>query len=479
MPETPDDRSRARRALAVCSLAAFMAFLDVTIVNVAFPDLQRYFPTVREDELSWVLNGYNVVFSAALVPAGRLADMVGRRRLFLIGLLLFTVASAGCAAAPSVWWLIAARIVQAIGAAAVIPSSIALLLHEYPAERRLAATSMLGACAAAAAAFGPTVGGVLIEVLDWRLVFLVNVPIGVATMVWGARVLRESADQRRGRMPDLLGAAALALGLGALALTITKGNDWGWTSPRTVGPFAGAFALIGLALWRSARHPAPVLELSLLRLRPVAAGNAALVLFSIGIYGKILVDVLYLSDVWHLRPVLTGLALAPGPLITAACAPVAGMLADRFGGKLIAGIGVVVYGLGCVWFATVPGVEPNYLTEWLPGSFLTGIGNAMAFPVLTGVAVASLPISRFATGSAVNATARQVGAALGVAVVVAILGPLGGLESRDALLSGFWCTGAASGLALFAVLALRRPAAVPPVGSDPPLPAPSAPDRVG
>src|SRR4051794_25891175 len=202
-------RGSRRQTHAVCALAAFIAFLDVTIVHVAFPDMERYFSSVGSAGLSWVLNGYNVVFAALLVPAGRFADLLGRRRVFLGGLIAFTLASIGCALAPTVWALVALRVLQAIGAAAVIPTSIALLLEEYPVQRRLTATAVLGACAAAAAAFGPIIGGLLIELMDWRLVFLVNLPLGVVALAWGARTLRESADPARGAVPDLLGALFL------------------------------------------------------------------------------------------------------------------------------------------------------------------------------------------------------------------------------------------------------------------------------
>jgi EmrB/QacA subfamily drug resistance transporter len=458
MDQRSESRTDHRRVLGVCALAGFMAFLDVTIVNVAFPNMEHYFPAASRSDLSWILNGYNVMFSAMLVPAGRLADLVGRRRVFLAGLILFTVASLGCALAPNEWLLVAARVVQAVGAAAVIPTSIALLLREYPVQRRLAATSVLGACAAAAAAVGPTVGGLLVELMDWRLVFLVNLPIGVIAVLWGASVLRESAVPSRGARPDLLGAGLLAVGLGAVVLVIVEGNEWGWATTRVLATAATGLALVGAALWRSARHPAPVLDLGLLRLRPVAAGNAALVLFAIAIYGKILVDVLYLTEVWQLRPLYAGLALSPGPLITAACAPIAGRFADRYGARRIAAMGVVLYALGCVWFATVPGTQPAYLTHWLPGSLLTGVGNSMAFPILTGVAVSSLPYEKFGIGSAVNATARQIGAALGVAIVIAVLSTVTGAHGergQAALDRGFWFTCVAAVLSLAGVLALR------------------------
>lgn len=448
---------RRRQVLGVCALGVLMAFLDVTIVNVAFPDMKRSFVEVSSADLSWVLTAYNVVFSALLVPAGRFADLIGRRRVFLAGLVVFTVASVACALAPTVWVLVAARIAQAVGAAAVIPTSIALLLTEFPPHRRLSATTLLGACAAASSAFGPTAGGLLIELMDWRLVFLVNVPLGVLAVLWGMSVLRESTDPTRGAVPDVLGACCFAIGFGALVLGIVQGRQWGWTSGAVITCAVVSAVLIGITMRRSTRHPAPVIELSLFRLRQVAAGNAALVLFAMSIFAKILVDVLFLTSVWHLRPLYAGLVLAPGPLITAMCAPIAGRLAERYGPRLIATIGVVTYSVGCAWFAVVPGERVDYVAHWLPGSVLTGIGNAMAFPIMTGVAVASLPLARFATGSAVNAAARQLGAVLGVAVVIAILGGSTMTDgAADALVTAFWFTCAAAAFAVFGTVLLGR-----------------------
>src|SRR5437870_3568979 len=194
---------RLRAVVVVCSLAAFMAFLDATIVNVAFPSIQRSFPNVERSWLSWVLNGYNIVFAALLVPAGQLADLVGRRRVFMAGLLAFTLASLLCAVAPSAEALVALRLLQAVGAALLVPTSLGLLLGELSLERRIGGIAMLGASAAVAAAVGPSLGGLLRAASNWRLVFLVNVPLGAAALMMGRRVLREQHDLEQGRVPDL------------------------------------------------------------------------------------------------------------------------------------------------------------------------------------------------------------------------------------------------------------------------------------
>ena len=456
---------RHLKVLLVTGLAAFMAFLDVTIVNVAFPDIQRSFPGSTRAELSWVLTGYNVVFAALLIPAGRLADLVGRRRLFLLGLIWFTAASALCALAPSALALVACRLAQAVGAATLIPTVVALLLPEFPPERRIGAVALLGAGAAVAAGAGPPLGGLLIDAADWRVVFVINVPIGCVVALLAARVLRESRDPERGRMPDPLGIALLVVGLGAFVLGLVQGNEWGWVSAATLSALGAGALLSFLAIVRSRRHRSPVIELALLRMPSVGSANAATLCLSASLHGKILCDVLFLAWIWRYPMPIVGLALAVGPLVTAACAAPAGRLADRYGARLAACCGTTLYAAGSLWLVLRAGSDHAYVADFLPTSVLTGVGNALAFPTLTGAAVMGLPFDRYATGSALNATARQLGAVVGVAAVVAILGSATVAPSLAELHSGWLFTGLAGVAASVAALALARrgPALAEPV----------------
>src|SRR4051794_13033091 len=245
--------SRRGRVAAIVSVGVFVASLDLFIVNIAFPDLQRDFGGTRLATLSWVLNAYAIVFAALLVPAGRWADRLGRKRAFLGGLALFTLASAACAAAPTVGVLVAARAVQAAGAALLMPASLGLLLPEFPAEKRGVALGLWAAVGGTAAALGPVVGGLLVE-LSWRWVFLVNLPVGIVAIVAGARVLTEVREEG-GARPDTAGAVLLTGAVGALIAAIVEGPGWGWGSPRVVGLFATAVVLgVGFVV-QSARHP--------------------------------------------------------------------------------------------------------------------------------------------------------------------------------------------------------------------------------
>ena len=428
--------------LAIASLGAAVAFVDATIVNIAFPNIAQSFRGTSISSLSWVLNAYNIVFAAFLVAAGRVADLVGRRRVFIFGLELFTVASVLCAAAPSANALIAFRVIQALGAACLVPSSLALVLNAFPAERRSHGVALLSAVGAAAAGLGPSLGGLLVAAADWRLVFLVNLPIGIAAVLLARRRLVESRTPGRRRMPDLLGALVFALAIAALVLAVVKGQEWGWGSPRIVGSFAAAVVLGSVFVWRCRTHRSPVIDLSLLRIRTFGAANAMTIVGAAGFYGYTLTNVLFLTGVWHYSVLQAGLALTPGPFVAVAAAGPTSRLVQRVGHRPVLVAGGLFWGGAVMWFVERVGTTPAFLSQWLPGMVLLGIGAGTLFPNLSGAAVASAPGESFATATAMNSVARQVGAALGVALIIAILGTPSPLEVMDAF-DNAWIFGAA------------------------------------
>src|SRR3954470_21565498 len=419
---------RRWQVLLVTSAAMFMAFLDVTIVNVAFPSIRQEFPETSLAGLSWVLNAYNIVFAALLVPAGRLADLEGRRREFFWWLGLFLAASAACGLAPSAGALVAARAVQAAGGALLVPTSLGLLLPEFPVQRRATATALWGATGGVAAAAGPSLGGLLIEWTDWRLVFFVNLLIGAAVLVPARRLLREIRDPDRGAVPDALGIVLLAGGVGALALAIVEAPSWGWGSDRVLGAFAVAALSLGAFVWRSATHPHPVLELSLFRVRSFALACAGVGIFSLGFYALLLSNILFLTGVWHYSILKAGFAVTPGPLMAATSSALAGRLIDRYGHRVSAVPGGLLFALGCVLFAGGLGTSPAYVAEFLPATLLTGLGVGLSFAGWSSAAVAELAPARFATGSAISACFRQLGAVLGISVLIAIVGSAPSLD---------------------------------------------------
>ena len=449
------DGGHRKAAVAIACAGAFVAFLDTTIVNIAFPDISSSFSGSSRGALSWVLDGYFVVIAALLVPAGGLADRFGHRRIFLLGIAGFTAASLLCAAAPSLPLLIAFRVLQGIAAAMIAPSSLAIVLDSFPLERRSAGVGLWGAAAAAAAAVGPTLGGALVELSDWRLVFLVNLPLGAAVLLAGRRYLPRPkiADSR---LPDLPGAAMLALSLAAVTLAIVEGNDWGWGSAATLATFAAAALLLAAVVFRSRTHPRPIVEPELFAHASFRIGNLGTLLFAASFFSLILGNVLFLTSIWGYTVLQAGAATLPGPALSTVFAGPAGRLADRFGHRAVIVPGTLVFAAGVMVLRSA-GAEPDYLGLWLPGACLTGIGIGLAFPTLGAAAVRDVPIDRFATASAVNAAFRQVGAVLGTAILVAIVGEPVGLPaalaaSDNAYLFAFFAA-LASGVV---TIALRR-----------------------
>ncbi len=434
--------------LLVAAFGAFLAFLDSTIVNVAFPDIQASFPESSIGSLSWVLNAYNIVFAAFLVAAGRFADLLGRRRVFVWGVVIFTLASVLCAAAGTVGQLIAFRVLQGIGAAMLVPASLALVVEGFDPKRRAHAVGLWGAAAAIASGLGPPIGGGLVEVSSWRLAFLVNLPLGVLAVVAARRGLVESRSPGVRRLPDLLGAGLLAVSLGLLTLGLVQGPEWGWLDLATVGALVGAVLAFAGFVQSSRRHPSPIIDAVLLRLPTFALGNAATVVAGAGFYAYLLTHVLWLSYVWDYSLLRAGLAVAPAALVAAVTAGVLGRVADARGHRIVVVPGALLWAASLGWYITQVGTRPAFLSEWLPGQLLQGLGVGATLPVLGAAALVGLPKGAgYATASAVVSSARQLGAVLGIAVLVVLIGAPTALTAVDRLQRG-WILAAACFLAV-------------------------------
>jgi EmrB/QacA subfamily drug resistance transporter len=415
---------RKWKVLVIVAIAVFMASLDLFIVNIAFADIRRDFAGTSLASLSWILTGYAIVFAALLVPAGRWSDAVGRKRSFLLGLGIFVAASAACAAAPSIGVLIGARLVQAAGAALLMPASLGLVLPEFAPHERHVAIGVWAAVGGVAAAAGPPLGGLLVQ-SSWRWVFIVNLPIGLAVIAGGWRVLREIRHPDAIR-PDLLGAGMLTAGVGALVVAIVQGPTWGWGGVRVLGLFFLAAALLAGVGRRSARHPAPIVEPAMIAVRAFSVSVIGSLLFFVAFAAMLLGSVLFLTGPWH-EPILTaGLMIAPGPACAALFAVPGARLGARFGPGPVGAIGGALFALGGLWWIARLGGTRDFALDYLPGMLIGGAGVGLVLPSLTGAAAAALPPARLATGIAVQTTGRQIGSALGIALLVAVLGTGGG-----------------------------------------------------
>jgi EmrB/QacA subfamily drug resistance transporter len=418
-------KKRVALIVAVLSLAAFMSSLDLFIVNLAFPYISRDFHGSSLDSLSWVLNGYSILFAAVLVPAGRWADRIGRRRMFVAGLVVFTLGSILSGVAPDVSLLIAARFVQAIGAGMMVPASLSLLLAAVPGHARAQAIGTWSAIGALGAALGPVIGGFLVEV-SWRWVFWINIPVGIVTVILAFRVLPESRDETANSRPDMLGAMLVAVATGSLALALVKAPSWGWTSKDFFGLLVLALASSVGVVTRSARHDAPVIDLKLLESRSFNGAILASIAYYAGFGAFLLNMVEFLTGVWHFSAIDAGLAIAPGPLMVL---PFARLVAPRLSAKL-GGAGRVAV-IGCfvnvaaqsLWLSQIQ-VHAAYATHLLAAQLLGGAGVGLTIPSLIGAGTASIPPARFGAGSGVLNMARQIGAVLGVAGLIAILAGL-------------------------------------------------------
>lgn len=450
-------RAGPREVLGIVCVGIVLANLDLFIVNVGLPAIAHDFSGATLEDLSWVLNGYAIAYAALLVFFGRLAERFRRDRSFLLGVALFTLASAACACAGGVWSLVAFRVLQAAGGALMTPTSIGLLLATFPPEGRGGAVRAWAAIGGLAAALGPVVGGVLIE-LSWRWIFLVNVPIGlVALLVAWLRL--PSAPGHDVPRPDPLPALLATACVGALTLAIVKGHDWGWASAATGFTLAVALAC-GAAFVRDCLRSAnPFVDPSLFRCRPFAGAVLVMAPYSIAFGAMLFSMAVWEQTVWGWSALKAGLAIAPGPLLVPVTSfLLASRLIARFGPAAVVGAGIVSFVAGLACWATLTGLSPS-LGSALVGTALTGFGVGLAFPTLMGIGTAALPPSSFSTGSGVINMVRQSSLAVGVAIFVAVVGAASLPAERVAAFHrGWWLMAAITALGLIpTVWLIRRP----------------------
>ncbi|MGW4772372.1 MFS transporter [Nocardia sp. NPDC004278] len=415
--ESPNPRRW--RVLAVASVAQYLAILDLLAVTVAFPTLQSAFGSATVSAVSWVLNAYTIVMAALLVPAGRLADDTSRKRGFLAGIALFGLASIACGLAPNLAALIAARVVQAIAAAILIPTGLGLVLPSFAKREHPTVMGIWTAIAAAGASSGPVLGGLLLQA-GWRWIFFLNVPFTVAAFLFGLRVLpdiRQHADRRL----DMLGAALILGATAAFTTAFVQASDWGYTGAATLACLLAAILLTALFAAHVRRHPDPVVSPVVLRHRMFRIATLGVFCYYLAFAAMILEATLFLTEHWHYSILRASLAVTPVPLSCLVLSPFSGRFVNRFGARLSAALGGATIAAGSGWWALTAGTTTDYFAMFLPGAVLAGASTALLQPPLFG-ASALLSADQLSLASGTLMMARQTSSALGVAILTAIIG---------------------------------------------------------
>ncbi|WP_395695633.1 MFS transporter [Nocardioides sp.] len=458
----PAQRSGAAAVFAATAAGGLLVSLDVSIANALLPAISADFGGTGRAALSWVITGYAIVFAAALVPAGRVADRVGRRRTYVGGLLVFAAGSLVCGVAPGLGVLLLGRVVQGLGAAAASPASLGLLLATVDARHRSVQAARWTGAAAVGVCLGPLLGGALTSLGDWRWAFLVNVPLVAVVAIAARRMLPETPRHPGRVLPDPLGAALFAAAAATASLALAQSATWGALSVRSVAVLATAALLAWAFVRRSGRVAAPLLQLTLLRNRRVAAAAVVTGCYAAAFFGFLLTFMIFAVGQWQLSLVGAGAcALVPGSVVVLLTLHV-GHLAERVGHRLTLAVGAGLMAAALLACAALLGSD-HLQARWLVIGSVLGLGIGLCYPVLAGAAVHGLDPADLAAGSALNQCARQLGAAVGIAAAVGVLGAAPSPEL--ARLHAAWVLAAAFCLAAVVAAALIPPIAraLPPV----------------
>jgi EmrB/QacA subfamily drug resistance transporter len=421
-----ESRANPWAVLTVLCMGFFMVLLDITIVNIAIPNMIDSIKASL-DQVLWVLNAYTLVYAVLLISAGRLGDRYGQRTLFAVGLAIFTLASALCGLAQDPNQLIAARVLQGVGGALLTPQTLAILTSIFPAERRGAAFGVWGGIAGLATIAGPVLGGLIVTNLDWRWVFYVNVPIGIAAFVLTFLVV---PDLRPGRGASFEPVGVLLVSAGLLAITfaLIEGQRYDWGTVRTISGVpvtipeivvAGAVLLVAFFVWDSFRS-SPLVPISLFKERNFSLMNWVAATVNFGMVGLFLPITIYLQSALGFSALKAGLTMMPMSLVSMPIAPIAGRLADRIGGKYVLLFGLSMFAAGMGWIDLRADVDSTWVT-FLPGLLVAGVGVGCTFAPMVTVAMRNIQPRMAGAASGVMNTTRQVGGAIGSAVVGAVL----------------------------------------------------------
>jgi EmrB/QacA subfamily drug resistance transporter len=412
------EENRKWWTLAAVAFGLFMIMLDNTVVNVALPSIQRDLH-VKLSELEWIVTGYALTFAALLITGGKLGDLYGRRRIFVIGIAIFTLSSLACGLAPTAGFLIGARIVQGVGAALMNPASLSIITATFPPRERGQAIGIWAGVSAMALAIGPLVGGLIVDNINWNWIFFINVPVGVVGIIVSRLVIRESRDTSHEQSVDLPGLVTSSAGLFALTYALIEGNRHGWTSAEIVGLFAAAAVLLVAFVVLERYQRLPMLDLSLFRNGSFTGANLVAMLVSLGMFGVFFFVSLYIQNILGWTPTQAGASFLPMTILIILVAPAAGKLSDRVGSRWLMGGGMTLVSISLLLYQRV-GLHSTFWTL-LPAMLLGGVGMAMTMSPMTAAAMSSVPVDKAGVGSGVLNSFRQLGGSLGIALMGAIL----------------------------------------------------------
>ena len=404
--------------LGAVAFGLFMIMLDNTIVNVALPAIEHSLH-MSISSLEWIVTAYALTFAALLITGGKLGDMFGRRRMFIVGLVVFTLASLACGLAPSAGFLIGARAVQGIGAALMNPATLSIITATFPPKERGQAIGIWAGVSALALAIGPLLGGLIVDNINWHWIFYVNVPVGIVGIVVSYFFIAESRDTSHEQSIDLPGLVTSGASLLALSYALIEGNKHGWTSPEILGLFAGAAVLLAAFILLEMRQRLPMLDLSLFKIGSFVGANLVAMLVSLGMFGVFFFISLYVQNVLGYSPTKAGAIFLPMTVLIILVAPIAGKLSDRIGSRWLMGAGMSILGVSLLLYQRI-GLHTGFWSL-LPQLVLGGVGMALTMSPMTSAAMGSVPIDKAGVGSGVLNSFRQMGGSLGIALMGAIL----------------------------------------------------------
>ncbi|OJV89616.1 MAG: hypothetical protein BGO39_37300 [Chloroflexi bacterium 54-19] len=404
-------------AMVALLFGFFMSLLDATIVNIALTDIETKLNTDLTT-VSWVLNAYNLVFAVLLVTMGRFADQFGRKRLFMIGMVLFSVGSLLCAVSPNIGFLIGSRAIQAIGAAALNPVSLAIITVIFPPQKRGAAIGIWGAMAGLASAIGPVLGGFLVQNFDWRAIFFVNLPFCIIGLYMVYQFVPENKDPAASRRIDIPGLVTLTAGMFCLVLAIIQGNDWGWTSAGTLGLLAAGVVGIVLFILVETRIAQPILDFTLFKYRSFTMVNITMFMFSVAVTGVFLLLVLYFITARNMSQLDAAYALLPLPIASFVVSGFSGRFSNKINPRWQGVAGMALLTIGFLLLATIDYQSSYFDVAWR--GVILGAAVGLCFTSFPTMALGEIPHSKVGVGSGTFNTARQIGFALGVAILISL-----------------------------------------------------------